>query len=53
MNVRVIDQPITPLVKLSNDFAEKIGIKAKAADTGTAGGAMAERISKIINKLLQ
>lgn len=42
MNVRVIDQPITPLVKLSNDFAEKIGIKAKAADTGAAGGALTE-----------
>jgi hypothetical protein len=38
MNVRVIDEPITPLVKRSNDFAEHIGIRAKAADTGAAGG---------------
>lgn len=39
MNVRVIDEPIRPLVKRSNAFAEAIGIKAKAADTGAAGGA--------------
>jgi len=38
MNVRVIDEPIEPLVKRSNDFAEKMGIRAKAADTGAAGG---------------
>jgi len=38
MNVRVIDQPIKPLVKTSNDFAEHIGIRAKAADTGAGGG---------------
>lgn len=38
MNVRVIDQGIVPLVKASNQFAEKIGIKAKAADTGKSGG---------------
>ena len=38
MNVRVIDEPIVPLVKRSNKFAEDIGIKAKAADTGAAGG---------------
>lgn len=38
MKVRVIDEPITPLVKRSNKFAEDIGIKAKAADTGAAGG---------------
>jgi hypothetical protein len=38
MNVRVIDEPIEPLVKRSNKFAEDIGIKAKAADTGAAGG---------------
>jgi hypothetical protein len=38
MNVRVIDEPIAPLVKRSNDFAEHIGIRAKAADTGAAGG---------------
>jgi hypothetical protein len=38
MNVRVIDEPIVPLVKRSNDFAEHIGIRAKAADTGAAGG---------------
>jgi hypothetical protein len=33
MNVRVIDEPIVPLVHRSNKFAETIGIKAKAADT--------------------
>jgi ParB-like chromosome segregation protein Spo0J len=38
MNVRVIDEPIEPLVKRSNKFAEEIGIKPKAADTGAAGG---------------
>ena len=38
MNVRVIDEPIVPLVKRSNNFAEYIGIRAKAADTGAAGG---------------
>jgi hypothetical protein len=38
MNVRVIDEPIIPLVKRSNKFAEDMGIRAKAADTGAAGG---------------
>jgi hypothetical protein len=38
MNVRVIDEPIEPLVKRSNAFAEQMGIRAKAADTGAAGG---------------
>lgn len=38
MAVRVIDEPIRPLVKRSNDFAEAMGIKPKAADTGAAGG---------------
>jgi hypothetical protein len=38
MQVRVIDEPIRPLVKRSNAFAEKIGIKPKAADTGAKGG---------------
>jgi hypothetical protein len=38
MNVRVIDEPIEPLVKRSNSFAEQMGIRAKAADTGAAGG---------------
>jgi hypothetical protein len=38
MNVRVIDEPIIPLVKRSNSFAETMGIKAKKADTGAAGG---------------
>ena len=33
MNVRVIDEPIEPLVKRSNSFAETMGIRAKAADT--------------------
>lgn len=37
MNIRVIDEPIIPLVKRSNKFAEEIGIKAKAADTGAKG----------------
>lgn len=38
MNVRVIDEPIEPLVKRSNKFAEDIGIRPKAADTGAGGG---------------
>lgn len=38
MNVRVIDEPIVPLVKRSNAFAEAMGIRAKAADTGASGG---------------
>jgi hypothetical protein len=38
MNVRVIDEPIVPLVKRSIKFAEDMGIRAKAADTGAAGG---------------
>jgi hypothetical protein len=38
MAVRVVDEPIRPLVKRSNAFAEKIGIKPKAADTGAKGG---------------
>ena len=38
MAVRVIDEPIRPLVKRSNEFAEAMGIKPKAADTGTKGG---------------
>lgn len=38
MNVRVIDEPIEPLVKRSNEFAEKMGIRAKKADTGASGG---------------
>jgi hypothetical protein len=38
MAVRVIDEPIRPLVKRSNDFAEAMGIKPKAADTGAKGG---------------
>jgi hypothetical protein len=37
MNIRVIDEPIIPLVKRSNKFAEEIGIKAKVADTGSKG----------------
>jgi len=37
MQVRVIDEDIEPLVKRSNKFAEDIGIRAKAADTGAAG----------------
>ena len=38
MNVRVIDEPIEPLVTRSNEFAEKMGIRAKKADTGADGG---------------
>ena len=38
MNVRVIDEPIEPLVKRSNSFAEQMGIRAKKADTGAGGG---------------
>lgn len=38
MNVRVIDERIEPLVKRSNSFAEKMGIRAKKADTGAAAG---------------
>jgi hypothetical protein len=38
MNVRVIDEPIVPLVKRSNSFAEAIGIRAKKADTVAGGG---------------
>ena len=38
MQVRVVDEQIRPLVKRSNAFAEAIGIKPKAADTGAAGG---------------
>ncbi len=34
MNVRVIDKPIKPLVKISNDFADYIGIEKKAAKAG-------------------
>ncbi len=37
MNIRVIDEPIVPLVKRSNKFAEEIGIRPKAADTGAKG----------------
>ena len=32
MNVRVIDMPISELVKTSNQFAQDIGVQAKAAD---------------------
>jgi hypothetical protein len=32
MNVRVIDMPIAELVKTSNQFAQDIGVQAKAAD---------------------
>ena len=38
MNVRVIDEPIEPLVKRSNSFAVQMGIRAKKADTGASGG---------------
>jgi hypothetical protein len=34
MQVRVIDQPIKPLVKMSNEFADYMGIEKKAAVAG-------------------
>jgi len=34
MNVRVIDQPIKPLVGMSNEFADNMGIEKKAAKAG-------------------
>jgi hypothetical protein len=34
MNVRVIDQPIKPLVNMSNEFADHMGIEKKAAVAG-------------------
>ena len=34
MNVRVIDQPIKPLVGMSNEFADHMGIEKKAAKAG-------------------
>jgi hypothetical protein len=38
MNVRVIDEPIKPLVKRSNEFADHIGIEKKAAKAGQRSG---------------
>jgi hypothetical protein len=38
MNVRVIDERIDTLIPRSNKFAEDMGIRPKAADTGAAGG---------------
>jgi hypothetical protein len=35
MNVRVIDMPIEELVNVSNQFAQDIGVQAKAADANT------------------
>lgn len=46
MQVRVIDDDIEPLVKRSNAFAEEIGIRAKAADTGAAGDGKAAETPK-------
>jgi hypothetical protein len=46
MQVRVIDEDIEPLVKRSNKFAEDIGIRAKAADTGAAGDGKAAETPK-------
>jgi predicted DNA-binding protein YlxM (UPF0122 family) len=42
MNVRVIDMQISELVKTSNQFAQDIGVQAKAADANkeTPGGGM-------------
>jgi hypothetical protein len=46
MQVRVIDDDIEPLVKKSNKFAEDIGIRAKAADTGASGDGKAAETPK-------
>ena len=35
MNIRVIDMPIKDLVKISNDFADQIGIQQKKADANS------------------
>lgn len=53
MQVRVIDEPIEPLVKRSNKFAEEIGIKPKAADTGKSGGSspITENLTSIYKKI--
>lgn len=46
MQVRVIDDDIVPLVEKSNKFAEEIGIRAKAADTGASGDGKAAETPK-------
>lgn len=46
MQVRVIDDDIEPLVQRSNKFAEEIGIRAKAADTGASGEGKPEEAPK-------
>lgn len=53
MNVRVIDMPIEKLVDLSNQFAQDIGVQAKAADanketptTGLAPTSSKEKTAK-------
>lgn len=46
MQVRVIDEDIVPLVERSNRFAEEVGIRAKAADTGSAGDGKAAETPK-------
>ena len=51
MNVRVIDEPIVPLVHRSNKFAETIGIKPKAADTAPAQKSEPVKKSSIIDKV--
>lgn len=46
MQVRVIDEDIEPLVERSNKFAQDIGIRAKAASTGSAGDGKSKDESK-------
>jgi len=65
MNVRVIDMPIDKLVELSNQFAQDIGVQAKAADanketpTGLAPTSSKEKdakgagIGKVTTKAVQ
>ena len=65
MNVRVIDMPIEQLVDLSNQFAQDIGVQAKAADanketpTGLAPTSTKEKdakgdgIGKVTTKAVQ
>jgi hypothetical protein len=53
MNVRVIDQPIKPLVKMSNDFADHMGIEKKAAVAGQGAPKLNENISESKQKTIQ
>ena len=53
MNVRVIDQPIKPLVKMSNDFADHMGIEKKAAVAGQGAPKLNENISESKENTIQ